>query len=78
MDNNKLTYLTEKRGSWSYLVTYSKLDHKIFPTRWSFGMAVVGAFGGNAVNYFEVGKEEHEEPGSYHYHAAIRLNHPTR
>ena len=41
-------------------------------------MAVVGAFGGNAVNYFEVGKKEHEEPGSYHYHAAIRLNHPTR
>ena len=33
-------------------------------------MAVVGAFGGNAVNYFEVGKEEHKEPGSYHYHCS--------
>ena len=78
MDNNKLTYLTENKGSRSYLVTYSKLDHKIFPTRWSFGMAVAGAFGENVVDYFVVGKEEHEEPGSYHYHAAIQLNRPTR
>ena len=78
MDNNKLTYLTENKGSQSYLVTYSKLHHKIFPTRWSLGMAVVGAFGGNAADYFVVGKEEHEEPGSYHYHAAIQLNRPMR
>ena len=41
-------------------------------------MAVVGVFGGNAVNYFVVGKKEHDEPGSYHYHAVIRLNSPTR
>ena len=78
MDNNKLAYLNENKGSRSYLVTYSKLDHKMFPTRWSFGMAVAGAFGGNTVDYFVVGKEEHEEPGFYHYHAAIRLNRPTR
>ena len=31
MDKKKLTYLTENKGSQSYLVTYSKLDHKIFP-----------------------------------------------
>ena len=41
-------------------------------------MAVAGTFGENVVDYFVVGKEEHEEPGSYHYHAAIRLNRPTR
>ena len=75
MDNNKFTYLTESKGSRSYLATYSKLDHKIFPTPWSFGVAAVGAFGGNTVNYFVVGKEEHEEPGSYH--ATIRLNRRT-
>ena len=78
MDNNKLTYLTESKSSRSYLVTYSKLDHKRFLTRWSFGMTVVGAFGGNAVDYFVVGKEEHEEPCFYHYYAAIRLIRPTR
>ena len=78
MDNNKLTNLTESKSSRSYLVTYRKLDHKRFPTRWSFGMAVVGAFGGNAVDYFVVGKEEREEPCSYDYYAAIRLNRATR
>ena len=41
-------------------------------------MTVVGAFGGNAVDYFVVGKEEHEEPCFYHYYAAIRLIRPTR
>ena len=41
-------------------------------------MAVVGAFGGKEVDYFVVGKEEHEEPGTYHYHGTIRLNCPTR
>ena len=41
-------------------------------------MAIIGAFGGNAVDYFVVIKEEHEEPGSYHYHSAIQLNRPTR
>ena len=65
VSNLKLTYLTENRGR-SCLVTCSKLDHKIFHTQWSFGMAVVGAFGGNTVNYFVVGKEEHQQPGSYH------------
>ena len=78
MDNNTLTYSTENKGSRYYLVTYSKLDHKIFPTQVLFGMAVVGAFEGNAVDYFVVGKEEHEEPGSYHYYGTILLNRPTR
>ena len=41
-------------------------------------MAVAGAFGENVVDYFVVSKEEHEEPGFYHYYAAIRLNRPTR
>ena len=57
----------------SYLVTYSKLDYKKFPTRWSFGGAVVEAFGANNVDYFVASKEPHLITGEYHYHVAIRL-----
>ena len=61
----------------TYLVTYSQLDHRKFPTRWSFGAAVIQAFGANNVDYFVVGKEPHKE-GGYHYHVALRLNKAMR
>ena len=61
----------------TYLITYSKIDHKIFPTRYSFGAAVVQAFGAKNVDYYAVSKEAHET-GGYHYHVAIKLNHGMR
>ena len=60
-----------------YLVTYSKLDHRKFPTRMSFGAAVVEAFDARNVDYFVATKEKHEQTG-YHYHVAIQLNKATR
>ena len=63
----------------SYLVTYSQLNHRIFPTRCSFGAAVVEAFGANNVDYFVASKEPHEmSSGTYHYHVAIRLTKTMR
>ena len=61
----------------TYLVTYSQLDHRKFPTRFSFGTAVVASFGGNNVDYFVASKEDHET-GGYHYHCAVRLNKSMR
>ena len=61
----------------TYLITYSKINHQIFPTRHSFGVAVVQAFGAKNVDYFAVSKEAHET-GGYHYHVAIKLNHGMR
>jgi len=61
----------------TYLVTYSQLDRHKFPTRFSFGIAVVASFGGNNVDYFVVSKEDHEA-GGYHYHCAVRLNKSMR
>ena len=68
MDNNKLTYLTENKGSQSYLVTYSKLDHKIFPTQ----CRLVCLF------LVRLGQMQSIILYHYHYHAAIRLNRPRR
>ena len=61
----------------TYLITYSKTEHQIFPTTHSFGVAVVHAFGAKTVDYFAVSKEAHET-GGYHYHGAIKLNHGMR
>ena len=73
-----ITRLTQNNPLRSYLVTYSQLDHKIFSTRWSFGGAVVEAFGANNVDYFAASKEAHENPGEYHYHVSVRLCRPMR
>ena len=66
--------LVANTGNRTYLVTYSQINHNIFPTRASFGFACVGAFGGNNVDYFAVGKEPHHQTGGYHYHVAIKLS----
>jgi len=80
MDNqNIVNDLHDNSPRRTYLVTYSQLDHRKFPTRWSFGGAVVAAFGANNVDYFAATKEAHdEESGGYHYHVAIRLNKTMR
>ena len=74
-DEDKPIELTDNHPLRTYLVTYSQLDPHIFPTRTSFGAAVVQAFGANHVDYFAASKEPHEElNGGYHYHVAIKLN----
>ena len=77
-EETSITDLTTNNPLRTYLVTYSNIDHKIFPTRWSFGGAVVEAFGGNKVDYFVAAREPHQESGKYHYHVAIRLAKPER
>ena len=78
-EEESIQRLDEKRNTphRTYLVTYSQLDHRKFPTRHSFGAAVVEAFGANCVDYFVVSKEHHKE-GGYHYHCALRLNKAMR
>ena len=61
----------------TYLITYSQLNHRIFPTRLSFAVAVVQAFGAENVDYYTVSKEPHVTTG-YHYHMAVRLSKPMR
>ena len=62
----------------TYLVTYSQINAARFPTRVSFGSAVVQAFGAQNVEYYAVGKEPHEQTNGYHYHVAIKLNKTMR
>ena len=73
MEDIRPEELIENKPHRTYLVTYSQIDPKIFPTRVSFGAAVVQAFGANHVDYYAVSKEPHQS-GGYHYHVAIRLN----
>ena len=61
----------------TYLVTYSNADMNKFPTRQYFARAVVGAFGGNNVDYYVCGRELHQS-GEPHYHLAIRLHQSMR
>ena len=61
----------------TYLVTYSQLDYRKFPTCWSFGGAVIAAFGAKNVDYFVAAKENHETSSTgYHYHLAFRIIKP--
>lgn len=61
----------------TYLVTYSDADLGKFPTREAYARAVVGAFGGNMVDYYVCGMEPHQS-GAPHYHLAIRLSRSAR
>ena len=70
--------LEENNTRRTYLITYSQADLELFPSRPSFGAACVAAFGGgNAVHYFCVGLEDHEDDGQ-HYHVAILLTKSQR
>ena len=71
-ETDVLEWLTENRNHRVYIVTYSQLDEKIFPTRQSFARACVAAFGGQNVLYFACCREEHATEGS-HYHVCMRL-----
>ena len=63
---------THKRSR-VYLLTYSQANLQLFPTRESFGRAVVQSFGGNRVSWLAVCIEKHRN-GGVHYHAAVRLS----
>ena len=70
----EIAYLENNASHRTYLVTYSQLDYKKCPTRWSFGSAVVAAFGVNNVDYFVVTKENHEISSTgHHHHVALHL-----
>ena len=64
-------------GKRQYLVTYSQLDEKLFPTRQSFGDMIAKEFnrGDSIVKvlHWACSKEPHEEGGS-HYHCSIKFN----
>ena len=75
----EIAYLENNAQHRTYLVTYSQLDYRKFPARWSFGGAVVATFGANNVDYFVAAKKSHETSSTrYHYHVALRLIKPMR
>ena len=63
-------------GHRQYLVTYSQANLDLFPTRKSFGEAVVSAFNDGwsltKVQHWACALEPHEEEG-YHYHCSLKL-----
>ena len=64
-----------------YLVTYSQADLEKFPTRESFGNALVSCFnstGKIAVEYWACCLEPHKETSGHHYHVCVRLSGPKR
>ena len=75
----EIAYLENNAQHRTYLVTYSQLDYRKFPARWSFGGAVVATFGANNVDYFVAAKKSHETSSTRdHYHVALRLIKPMR
>ena len=75
---NSLPELKTNENQRVYLVTYSNAKETLFPTRKSFGQAVVRAFGGHIVNFFSVARELHADGTSFHYHVAICLKEARR
>ena len=65
----------------TYLVTYSQADLEKFPTRESFGEALVEAFNSGTgkvkVEFWAASKEEHQDGGK-HYHVSLKLSGPKR
>ena len=60
----------------TYLVTFSQLGYKKFPTRWSSGGAVVALFSVNNVDYFVAAKENYKT-SSTGYQCAGKLQRAT-
>lgn len=64
-------------GRRQYLITYSKANLELFPTRKSFGEAVVSAFNDGLsvakVQHWACALEPHKEEGYYHYHCSLKL-----
>ncbi len=65
----------------TYLVTYSRANMVMFPTRESFGTAVEDAFnrgtGKVKTEYWACSQEEHQD-GGLHYHVSVKLTGPKR
>ena len=68
--------MSTKQTRRSCLVRYSQADLQLFPTRESFGSAVVEAFntgsGKVKVDYWSCALEDHKDGGK-HFHAALKL-----
>ena len=56
----EVAYLENNPPHQTYLVICSLLDCRKFPTRWSFGGAVVAVFGASNVDYFVIAKENYK------------------
>ena len=81
MDDFQATTLSGNKMRRTYLVTYSQADRNKFPSRESFGEAVVTAFnsgsGKVAVQYWACCLESHKNEGE-HYHLCLKLSGPKR
>ena len=68
-------------GRRTYLVTYSKADTNLFPTRQSFGVMLEKYFnagsGTTKVLHWACCQEKHQD-GHLHYHAALKLSHSKK
>lgn len=65
-----------------YLITYSRADMSIFPTRQSFGEKVIEYFNSGSgkvkVEHWVCCKEPHPKSLGFHYHLAVKLSGPMR
>ena len=65
----------------TYLVTYSQADLVKFPSRQSFGEAVVNTFNSGSgkvkVEFWACSREDHKDGGK-HYHLSLKLSAPKR
>ena len=62
----------------TYLLTYSKANKDLFPTRESFASKCMEAFGGSKVVSCLACAEEAHQDGSRHYHVSVKLNRSQR
>lgn len=73
----KSTQMSKKQMRRTNLVTYSRANLELFPTRASFGITIAEAFNkGNGkakVKYFAAALENQKD-SSKHYHVAIKLD----
>ncbi len=80
-DDFQLSQMKKNQMRRAYLITYSRADLQLFPTRESFGRAIADAFsegaGKVAVEYFACALENHQDEGK-HYHVAVKLSGPKR
>ena len=75
----KSARMSKKQMRRNYLVTYSRADLELFPTRASFGNAIAEAFNKRTdkfkIQYFRAALENHKDGGK-HYHVTIKLDGP--
>ena len=71
-------WLVDNNPRRTYLITYSKANKLLFPTRESFARKCEEAFGGGkCVSFYACAEEAHVD-GSPHYHVRFKLTKPQR